>query len=197
MFYVSCKSREKIGVLDTKDDVVEYYTKEDLIKITEEYGVKILGFSKYGKDGCKIVHLQDYYKQLDLSKEKDVVCNKYVFFCICDEKSRQMYIGVKEKATDTVIYYHQDSILGTKDMRGNKFGSFGFNFIKEHNGVIYVGFGVHYDEGGSSLPSCLDVTLEIDIATNNIKEVDVDDGDDGEYYFDEEKGRIRFRREYW
>ena len=197
MFYISCKSWEKFGVLDTKDDIVEYYTKEELIKITEEYGIKILGFSKYGKDGCKIVHLQDYYRQLDLSKEKDVVCNKYIFFCICDEHSRQMYIGVKEKATDTVIYYHQDSILGTKDMRGNKFGAFGFNFANERDGVIYLCLGMDYDEGGSSLPSALNVTLKIDITTNKVKVVDIDDGDEGYYYFDKEKCCIRFKSEYY
>lgn len=194
MFYVSCKSWEKIGVLDTKDDVVEYYTEEELIKIIEEYGIKILGFSKYG---CDIVDIQDYYKQLDLSKEKDVVCDKYVFFCICDEDSRRMYIGVKEKATDTVLYYHKDYILGTKDMRGNKFGSFGFNFIKERDGVIYLCFGMDYDEGGSSLPSELSIALKIDITNNKVKEVGMSEGDEGYYYFDEEKGRIRFRREYW
>lgn len=82
-------------------------------------------------------------------------------------------------------------------MRGNKFGAFGFNFANEYDGVIYVGFGMSYDGGGSSLPSALNVTLKIDITTNKVKVVDVDDGDEGYYYFDKEKCRIRFKSEYY
>ena len=53
------------------------------------------------------------------------------------------------------------------------------------------------DEGGSSLPSALNVTLKIDITTNKVKVVDVDDGDEGYYYFDKEKCCIRFKSEYY
>lgn len=48
MFYISSKKNDLLGVTDTKDNIEEFYSKEDLAKIFLECHIKINGFTYTG-----------------------------------------------------------------------------------------------------------------------------------------------------
>ena len=48
MFYISSKKNDLLGVTDTKDNIEEFYSKEDLAKIFLESHIKINGLTYTG-----------------------------------------------------------------------------------------------------------------------------------------------------
>lgn len=48
MFYISSKNGDKLGVTDTKDNVEEFYTKEELADFFFNHRIKIFGFTYTG-----------------------------------------------------------------------------------------------------------------------------------------------------
>ena len=65
MFYVNSKNGSKYGVIDTNDNVTEYYTVKELVDVIKVYGVKINGVTISGsKVSVKVIDLEKIKKNL-------------------------------------------------------------------------------------------------------------------------------------
>lgn len=79
MFYICAKMDNKLGVMDTTDNVLEFYTKEELTKIVNSINICILGTEEMNK----IVHyiwrfcyILSYFNSTESSLILDYMQNK-------------------------------------------------------------------------------------------------------------------------
>lgn len=96
MFYVCEQKDYKFGVKDTRDNVVEYYTADELNRFKEDLGIKVFG------------HWDGTWNIMDVDEYQELKWNDLTIFSFFNKTNKSIYTWVENGNKSNILYFNSD-----------------------------------------------------------------------------------------